>query len=57
MKIDKKIINKLGLIEDKKAKSKTFFFKKKRKKIIFNKKHINFLKNYNLKTKSDIRIC
>ena len=57
MKIDKKIINKLGLIEDKKAKSKTFFFKKKRKNIIFNKKHINFLKNYNLKTKSDIRIC
>ena len=31
MKVDKKIINKLGLIEDKKAKSKTFFFKKKKK--------------------------
>ncbi len=30
MKIDKKIINKLGLIEDKKAKSKTFFLKKKK---------------------------
>lgn len=55
MKIDKKIINKLGLVEDKKAKSKTFFLKKK--KIIFNKKHINFLKKYNLKTKADIRIC
>ena len=43
------------LIEDKKAKTKSFFFKKEGQ--IFNKKYINFLEKYYKKEKKDIRIC
>ena len=43
------------LKEDKKAKTKAFFFRNQSS--VFNKKLINFLeRNYN-KTKKDIRIC
>lgn len=44
-----------NLLEDKKAKTKSFFFKNQNSK--FEKKHIDFLKNYYLKKKTDIRIC
>ena len=43
------------LREDKKAKTKAFFFKKESS--VFNKKLINFLKSYYKKNKKDIRIC
>ena len=43
------------LSEDKKAKSKSFFFKKEN--TVFNKKFINFLESNYLKYKKDIRIC
>ena len=43
------------LLEDKKAKSKSFFFRKEN--IIFNRKFISFLENNYLKYKKDIRIC
>ena len=43
------------LIEDKKAKSTSFFFRKEGE--VFNYKHINFLESYYKKEKKDIRIC
>ena len=43
------------LIEDKKAKSKSFFFRNEN--TIFNKKFITFLESNYLKYKKDIRIC
>ena len=43
------------LLEDKKAKSKSFFFKKEN--TVFNKKFISFLESNYLKYKKDIRIC
>ena len=57
MKINKIDIDKLGLIEDRKARSKTFFFKTKIKNVKFDENHINFLKKYNFKLNTDIRIC
>ena len=57
MKINKIEIDKLGLIEDRKARFKTFFFKTKIKNVKFDENHINFLKKYNLKLNTDIRIC
>ena len=43
------------LKEDKKAKSKSFFFTKESK--VFNLKHVKFLEKYYYKEKKDIRIC
>ena len=43
------------LIEDKKAKTKSFFFKKEGQ--VFNKKYLNFLEKYYKKEKKDIRLC
>ena len=43
------------LREDKKAKTKAFFFRSDAS--VFNKKFINFLEKYYYKTKKDIRIC
>ena len=43
------------LIEDKKAKSKSFFLKKETD--YFDKKLLNFLKKYYKKFKLDVRIC
>ena len=43
------------LIEDKKAKTKSFFFKNEGQ--IFKKKYINFLEKYYKKEKKDIRLC
>ena len=43
------------LREDKKAKTKAFFFKNSSS--VFNKKFINFLEKHYRKTKKDIRIC
>jgi len=43
------------LIEDKKAKNKSFFFKKEN--FIFNNKFLNFLEKNYFKYKKDIRIC
>lgn len=45
----------MKLKEDKKAKSKSFFFSKNYE--IFDQKYEKFLINYFLKTKKDIRIC
>ena len=44
------------LREDKKAKTKAFFFKKS-DTAVFNKKFISFLEKHYYKTKKDIRIC
>lgn len=57
MRIDKKEIKKLNLVEDKKAKSKTFFFNKKINNFKFEKKHIQFLKKYSMINDQDVRIC
>ncbi len=46
---------KLNLFEDKKAKSKSFFFKNDAQK--FDERHINFLIKFYTKTKKDVRIC
>ena len=46
---------KLFLKQDKKAKSTSFFFKKKGH--AFNTGHIKFLENYYKKEKKDVRIC
>jgi cupin fold WbuC family metalloprotein len=43
------------LKEDKKAKTKAFFFRSDTS--VFDKKFINFLEKYYYKTKKDIRIC
>ena len=43
------------LKEDKAAKSKSFFFTKESK--TFNNNYINFLENFFIKEKKDIRIC
>ena len=43
------------LVEDKNAKSKSFFLKKEN--IVFDKKFIRFLEMNYLKHKQDIRIC
>ena len=43
------------LKEDKKAKTKAFFFKKE--STVFNKKLLDFLKKYYKKNKKDIRVC
>ena len=43
------------LREDKKAKTKAYFFKNSSS--VFNKKFINFLEKHYRKTKKDIRIC
>ena len=43
------------LIEDKKAKSRSFFFKNEN--LVFNKKFISFLEKNYLRYKKDIRIC
>jgi cupin fold WbuC family metalloprotein len=43
------------LKEDKKAKSKSFFFTKESE--IFTKNHLKFLTNYFYKKKKDVRIC
>lgn len=55
-KLEKKL-KALKLTEDRKAKSKTFFFEKNLKIRKFEKKHINFLKLFNKKFKEDLRIC
>ena len=44
-----------NLLEDKKAKSKSFFLNSS--KDFFKKKHINFLIKYYKKRKEDVRIC
>ena len=44
-----------NLLEDKKAKSKSFFLNSK--KDFFKKKHINFLIKYYKKRREDVRIC
>jgi len=46
---------KKNLIEDKKAKTKSFFFKNEGE--VFNKKYLNFLEKYYQKEKKDIRLC
>ena len=43
------------LREDKKAKTKAYFFK--RSDTVFDKKLLNFLENHYKKTKKDIRVC
>lgn len=50
-------LDSLNLIEDKKAKSKTFFLKPKNNSHKFKIEHIKFLKQYYLALKKDIRIC
>lgn len=44
-----------NLIEDKKAKTTSFFFRKENEK--FDKSHINFLESYYKKNLKDIRVC
>ena len=44
-----------NLIEDKKAKTKAFFFKNN--SAVLDKKIINFLEKYYRKNKKDIRVC
>ena len=43
------------LIEDKKAKSKSFFFKKESE--VFDLSHVKFLEKFYKKEKKDVRIC
>ena len=43
------------LREDRKAKTKAYFFKKT--EVVFNRKIINFLEKYYKKNKKDIRVC
>ena len=50
-------LDSLNLIEDKKAKSKTFFLNSKNNECRFEINHIKFLKQYYLALKKDIRIC
>ncbi len=44
-----------NLIEDKKAKTKSYLFKDESN--IFDKKYISFLENFYFKNKKDVRIC
>tara|TARA_Y100001970_G_scaffold276030_1_gene378139 strand:- start:1631 stop:2158 length:528 start_codon:yes stop_codon:yes gene_type:complete len=48
-------LKKKSLIEDNKAKTKSYFFKKEGE--IFNEHHIKFLEKYYKSKKKDIRIC
>ena len=44
-----------NLIQDKKAKTPSFFFKKESEK--FDKKYLTFLENFYKKNRKDVRIC